>query len=765
MIVINAQPDEGNKPGGEPVSLSLGVDNDKPKVKKHGGKVVSHDSVNFSADDPAVKYDATDKSETIEIELGCTVEGGEDVSISSATAIGKVYTISPPSGNTKVTTKADYMRKAGLGSAVRVDLGMGGATLSHNGELYICSVPSTNVEFDVEVEIADNVVSYNLSSIVRQAFHAASGDDDPRDGDDDDAPPKAITFCVIDKITVGITGTTTGGLPASGEGAIVHADGPIAVAVDGVDSGSHKLTVFDTPMHMVSGWIDGSTISISPRTVIDKVETTGIIHTVMATAILSTISPRFFSKATSYDAMVAEKKGDTYDRTFMYANNAIIKMVTEPSVDGVFGKDVEGSATLTVEGGVLDINTSNVKTATSRCVIAINTGTDLFSNTVFDVHCGVPKGDLVVAAVDCKIANVTATNIDSRQKEYYAGIGDLHTFHSMIDGFQNMLTFMDLGYMILSMALMIMTRGISCILMNNMMSFVFYLVYEIDKLILGDAHRNAMMGSIGSVIDRYSVASGHAKTNMSGSSRKQMAHKFMITLDDSWFKAQRALDYPVVFIFYMFCVPIAIPFPRYYPWVPTTSEYGVPLSGNFLDHLESHDPILTDEHYAMLAKNVGMSAIKKRIDYILTPNLGKSIRRQNTFAMMQGFHVILKQDNKHQEYYATGDKGYALGELDLDKKVEKTGQIADIYEKFRENVANANSVFAKRNMVDFDGIGGRSGERKLEAGKGYPLGHWRFIRHFVIDEDAEVVHYRGERIPVKIVKPNKYTILAMKRGS
>ena len=174
---------------------------------------------------------------------------------------------------------------------------------------------------------------------------------------------------------------------------------------------------------------------------------------------------------------------------------------------------------------------------------------------------------------------------------------------------------------------------------------------------------------------------------------------------------------------------------------------------------------MTDDHRAMMKKNLGPQIFETRVDWILEPMATDTLKRSATMWFQMGETVVLKKDGKHQELYAVDDPGYMLGDWDSSDhpmtEVSISGEIGDLWNEWKRDVINSQTRFTHVNK--FVGLYGSQAEGFVENVDASFSTVSIWTAYGVIDIDNEVFLYRGKSLPIKIIRPNKDVIIAIKK--
>jgi len=479
----------------------------------------------------------------------------------------------------------------------------------------------------------------------------------------------------------------------------------------------------------------------------------------------SAMAPMYFNKSLEPIALCAKHSDGLYNMEWVFTNNAAFGLAPAAVSVEVMGPDVSGEATVYADERTVFFDTSEVSTLSGRVLLKLTIDGTQFGVSIFEAPCGVGTGEFIASGVDCKVAYTTISNIENRGRTYEAGSASLLSFHHMINGFENMLGWFDLYAALMGMAFGIITRGISCTLSSNTLQFVYYLIYEQEKIMLSNAERNIMIVGINSVLDRHNANLGAAATNVPKALRLEMSKQYLKTIDSATFRQKRSLDFPGMFTWVIFCVPITFSFPRRLPWMPTPPDVGVPLEANILENAEKENGEITDDHIAMMKKNLGSQIFETRVDWILEPMVTITIKRSATTWFQMGCTVVLKRDGRHQELYAINDNGYMLGDWDSNShpmsEVSIQGKIGDKWNEWKREVINNLSRFTHVNK--FVGLSGTEAEKFVEDVDASFSTVSRWTEYGVIDIDNDTYTAKGETEDIKILRPNKDVIIALKK--
>ena len=748
MIVIQGSEELGG--GNTPTTFNLEIDNDNVDVIKDD-KIVKSDEY-VEPDQKMAKYESSDEAGSVNVVIQATIDNVTNFTLTEATAVGKVYTINPPSKDVEGLSKEEYLREMSSFVGANVDVEAGTASWNSPINDHIsCLAESTEEEKDcLEIFIAaqdGNNITFSYNGVDFKRLFAKDGAD----------------YFICSEIKAKGTGTIVDtGAVGTVEFTYSHASGyPIANGVFGLSSDIINFITFDDNIHMASGWLDGMDISYQQRTLV-KAENS--MYAPMFTYLFySAISPRYFVPNVEKMAFCGQITDGLYRLPWVVTNNA--SFGTAPAEVSVTarGPGLTGDPTVTSTIDTVSFNTENVSTSSSRVLLDLVIENTVFGVSTFEVPCGIGRGEFVSSAVDCKIAMDTVSNTGNFGRTYEATTADLYSFHNLINGLENYLGYFDFNIFLMQLPFVYLTRGLSCIAFSNTIELVFFLVYEQEKMTLGSTEMNSMMSGISSVIERHNANLGGAATNVPKSLRKDMSKQYLETVSQRVFRQKRALSGEYVFTWYVFCVPITFYFHRSAPWMPTAPDVGVPLEVNILENAEADNGAMTDDHVAMIKKYMATNIFETRVDWILEPIF---IKKNATTWFQMGETVVLKKDGRHQELYAVNDNGYKIGDFsnknNTPEYVSIPGDIGKQWNKWKEEVLSAQNLFSHLHP-DTPTIVGTDAEKFVENfNVGYSLANI-FNEYAVIDITNEIIIRKGETTEVKLLRPNKDVIIALKK--
>ena len=699
------------------------------------------------------RFDASDQAAPMRIVLQGKISGATNASVVSAVVRGKSYTINPPSGDVVGLPKKEYLEEMVAFGDAQVDPIMGVSSWNSGlmGPLTCFAQPEEyefdGVEFVGLTQTGEDVTFTFYGTEIVNLF-AQHGDYSIVEGID---------------ITVKASLTDTGEVAEAEFTYENEAGGGVVSGVHGLDSSSLDFVTFDSGIHMASGWLDGMEISYQKRSLICSHG--NMYYPMFKYLFFSAVAPMYFNKSLEPIALCAKHSGGLYYMEWVFTNNAAFGSSPAAVSVEVMGPDVSGAATVYADESTIIFDTSGVITLSGRVLLSLTIDGTQFGVSIFEAPCGIGTGEFITSGVDCKIAYTTLSNIENRGRTHEASSASLLSFHHMINGFENMLGWFDFYSAIMGMVFSIVTRGISCVLSSNTLQFVYYLIYENEKIILGNAERDIMIAGITSVLDRHNANLGAASTNVPKALRKEMSQQYLKTIHSDTFMEKRAADRYGVFIWTIFCVPITFRFPRRLPWMPTPPDVGVPLEANILENAEKEDGEITDDHIAMMKKNLGPQIFETRVDWILEPMVTISVKRSATTWFQMGRTVVLKRDGRHQELYAVNDDGYMLGDWDSNShpmsEVSIKGKIGDKWNAWKREVINNLSRFTHINKVR--GLTGTAAEVFVEDINSSISTVSRWTEYGVIDIDNSTYTTKGDTEDIKILRPNKDVIIALKK--
>ena len=167
----------------------------------------------------------------------------------------------------------------------------------------------------------------------------------------------------------------------------------------------------------------------------------------------------------------------------------------------------------------------------------------------------------------------------------------------------------------------------------------------------------------------------------------------------------------------------------------------------------------------MMKKNLGPQIFETRVDWILEPMATISLKRSATMWFQMGRTVVLKRDGRHQEFYAINDEGYELGDWESGShpmsEVSISGEIGAQWNEWKRSVINHLSRFTHVN--EFVGLSGAQAEAFVEAVDASFSTVSIWTAYGVIDIDNDTYTTRGVTEDIKILRPNKDVIIALKK--
>jgi len=755
MIVIQGKSvleKGGGGAGGAGGTFTITLDNEHPTIESTENEVMTDTTVDRNS--KMIKFDGSDIDKQMVITVDGTIEGVENPILSEVVAKGRGYKIKPPSIDMAGLPKEQYLKEMVAFQTAQVDLVLGTAKFNSDflAVTITCDCEIAEIEQDVSDAAKMKVTSpttvqftYDGNKIIR----AAMGSND---------------FIIIDSIEAKVTGTLTEtGEVAESSLNYENANGyPIVNAVAGLSSSAKNFTTFDLGMHMSSGWLDGMDIPYQIRSLISTEAT--MFYALFKYLYFAAASPTYFNKSVDKIALCGTQEGGLYKMPYVVTNNASFNGTPIQVSATARGPELDGMPTVSASQDTLYFDTSGASTATGRILVDVLVAESPFSVHTFEAPAGIGSGEFVTSGVDCKVSLNTIDNMGSRGRVQQASAGNLQSFHHMINGFENMLGVADFGAMILMMALAIITRGIACVGYSNTLAFVFYLMYEREKFILSGAERNIMLGGIKAVLNRHNVNMAGAGTSVPKNLRKEMSKQYLATIQQDMFRSHQSVSGYGGFTWIFMCIPLNFVFPRYLPWLPTASDVGVPLEVNILENADKPNGIITDDHVAMMKKNLGFYIFESRVDWILSPMSKSGIKDNATFWMQMGSTVVLKRDGRHQEMYAVEDDGYRIGDWQAGEHnadyVSIPGEIGDLWNEWKESVLASTTRFARLNTLS--GPTGASAQAWVED----TTKDIRFMMIWndfeVLDIDNETHISRGKTQNVKFLRPNKDVIIALK---
>ncbi len=753
MIVVHGK-SEITSGGGGGESFTITLDNSDPEIMEDTRKAVGDGSVQNAA---MAAFDASDISAAVIVVIRGTIKGVQNASIEEGTATGISHTIKPPSGDVQGLPKEEYLKEMASFSSALADVRNGFANWNSlvMGAM-TCETEKIESEKDCKEELifaqdGENfTITFDATKIL--ALFASEGE-----------------YSLVDSLNIKFTGTMeSDGSVASAEAEYSHQSGaPIANGIAGLNSATLDFVTLDTGLHMSSGWLDGVEIAYQQRsTVLDR---GGMYYAMFTYLYFSQISPLYFKKGLESVAFCAKQDSGMYSLPWVFTNNAYFN--DNPAAVSATGRgpSFSGSVGVTASESMIFFDTSGATTDSGRLIADLTISGSKFTLHPFEMPCGIGAGKYKTTAVDCKIAYNTLSNMDERGRTQEAGAAGLHTLHHLINGLEDCISFTNVASMILNRLFGLMTRGISCIFTSNTLEFVFYLMYERDKMILSGAERSIMINGINTVFDRHNAALSEAATGVPKKFRKSMSAQFLETISHHRFKQRQSMSGGGFFMWNVFCVNVIFDFPRSMPWQPTAADYGVPLEADILTDAGRADGLLTDDIKSMMKKNLAFNIWETRADWIISNTLRNGIKRSATSWTQLGKTLVLKRDGKHQELYSVDDPGYRIGDFkktgtDARPGHEPTmvsiqGEIGALWNEWKTAVINNNSNPHYANWLE--GPYGSEADTFMEQ-----LGVSSDVvmiwsRFNVIDLDNDVLIEAGDSVDVKFIRPNSKILIVV----
>jgi len=745
MIVVHGRSELGEGGSGGQ-SFEILIDNDDPKITKDERKSINDSEVST---DPFTRFDASDASGGVELTIKGTVKGIEGMSIESAIVRGYTHKIKAPSFDVPSLGKEDYLREvtAFSSAAASISIGRGEWHSPKYGKI-TCDTQKNEKEIDVKgsTELKMEGESFEIKLALTEIFARFIGDD---------------SYGIIQSVDFKFVGTsTTDGSVAKTEATYVNSDDrPLTNGVSGLDSADINMITFDDSMKMLGGWLDGMEISYQKRLV---AKTEGMLYKALFTyKFYAEVSPRYFSSDISRIALCADRNGDQYLLSKIFTNNSHFGGKNPDVSVTARGPDVDGDITVTSTGDKIIFDTSGCSTASGRVIGDLVIEGSNYPFHPFEMPSGIATGDLVVAAVDCKIAYNGLGNTDY-YREYEAHVCGLHTFDHAVRGFLNIASKQSVVNILTGLVFAVYTRGISCILMSHTLPFIYGMMYLEDLRRLGPAVTTATLSGYDAVFERFQLSMAATIKGVPRELRSDMAEQFLETVSEERVEAM-SHEQQVSLTMTILCVSLNFLFPVRSAWMPAAADYGVPLGSNILENSEKTEGgLLTDDIKSMIKKNMAHNLYETAVDW----------NEVTVITLQRGRTVILKREGRHQEMYAIEDPGYMTGEslakdggpgtVDDLTYVTIPGEIADEWnEKKRKYIGIMNSPYYQYKI---DGYYGSEAETKIEDQKTtktdlQPIG----TEFVIIDIDAESVKDKDGTTDVKIIRPNEDLLLALRK--
>jgi predicted nucleic acid-binding Zn ribbon protein len=435
---------------------------------------------------------------------------------------------------------------------------------------------------------------------------------------------------------------------------------------------------------------------------------------------------------------------------YIFSTNAIYNY-KKPKVEviGTRGAGVQGNASIEVFDSHISFDTSSVTSSNARCIVDIRISDSAIYQTCFEMVASALKGELVTAGIECKIHSSGLYVADNRRAEAAKSTGEINSFEFMINGLEDCLSFVDMSSVGLMIVMGMLTRGLSCGLTSNSLSFDFFLSYEASKMIIMSAQKDNNINGIIRVHQGMLTAMAKAKTGMPKEMRKSIAKEWSYANNAHTFPS-----YPTIFLWRIFCTFVPISFPRYEPGSFHQTGFGIPLDVELLESIQNPDSIITDEHYSMMQKAQQYRTYTTRFDWIL--NFWTKQKDRSTLMTDKGTIVVLKKDGKHQEFYSVEDPAYNFTDTEaVDPNIS-----GPIGKKFKELSLRTTGAWNIKHELKIQS--GAVSESVVENLSEIPQ-HWvTWTNARVIDTTNNVVIKDGKQTPVKISRVNKYVLVAVK---
>ena len=760
MIVVQGKSAINSKKSG---SFKIVFDNKNIVVSSKDSTTIKLDESVDSISN-AVRLDASDSNSDLTVSVYGSVNKATNLIIKSATVHGRQYKLQSVNNDKDGLEKEDYLNElvSFKSAVVDVEAGTSSWISDIEGDMS-CSADVSNKKYDCIkcVSIAEEKGKVAFKYKATELLKLFSKCD----------------YVYVDSIDITLNGVDqdTGAISESSFTYINDGGVELTHGVLNLDSSKKDFITFDRGFHMLSGWLDGIDISYQQRAVVS--EETKVYKSMFKYLYFSEVSPTHFLRNIEPIAFCAKivddsDKGDNpakYILDKVFTNNAYFNNFSkEPLTVTVKarGTGLKGTPTVTIDNSNILFDTSNVVTSNKRVLLDLKVKNSGKTSTyTFETVSGMNNGTFVSSAVDCKITYSTINNVGNSGRKAEAMYGDLLTFHHMINGFENLLnneslirggTFAALGFI---------TRGLSCALTSNMMEFVMYIYYESLKMIISESERIAMYEGVENVISMHDVNMSNCSQGVPKRIKESMSKQYLEPISRRMFNIKDSFSGAGIFTAVLYCSSFNVSFPRHLPWYPVAPDVGVPLNVNILENIEKKNGILTDDHIAMMKKNLAVNIFETRIDWLLKDFVETSgtLGRIATSWMMMGETVVIKSDGRHQEFYASTDAGYRLGDYNSKNhsatKVSLEGDIGVLWNKWKADVLDNNMAIA--NHLGYSGPNGKDAEKMVEGNpRNCPVSSL-YGRFGVLDIDANKFLFRGNEVSVKILRPNKNVIIAI----
>ncbi len=699
--------------------------------------------------DPDGSTDETDA----EVRIKVTTSGVASMSVSSVEASCEVSTFEGV-GDAESLSKEEYIDEveAFLMSSA-IDMSIGSAM--YNSPKDGLSTITWTID-DTEVKIAGVSVApkeegeyeiiYRTKGILESAGILGLGD------------WQQITSL---KIKIDII-TTNGGI-VSDEITYSHSDMAIASSVTMEES---RVALFGHGIGAMGGWWMSPDEPVKIRRVGKTDNNTRM--TLFRYLVYGKKSPMLFSANMQNMAFTAKRIESVYVLDKTLTNNSYSIPKGDITITSS-GPDKAGEVTWEweAEDQTLVISTADLQTSTGDAHIEI-TVPEATGKYKFYIKAGVlPNSKFIVAAADAREVYNQFSDMGTHAIANSATDSSLISFHHLIDGLENLLAWASFTtFSAVELTLAVMTRGISCNFNSNTLSFVFYLLYERDKLVLSEAEQSIALHSIFHTQERYVSAMAKGQLGVNPTLRKKIAKQWLWSLNTEYMRAV-SKEHGGMFLWKVFCVSIPMFFPRRSPLRLGTPMYGVPLEGDILSSLDNPNMLLTDEVYAMMKKNSNFSSFVSRIDWMLNAFLRGGVNGTTSFWTWDGPLVVIKRDGKHQEVYSADSAGYGINGMQ-EGAVAIPGQVGEAWNEIRDAVDDNMTRFAymdKREVAYGDDAGQaiEKIESRTEGDQRLAVRYGQNSRAFVIDLDNNQITLSGEVIDIITSRPNKSILIVFEK--
>lgn len=691
---------------------------------------------------PYFKTDASNVSAELNYTTFFPLEGLTDVAVSGAYAIGKKYRIGAPSSSVEGLSKREYMEYVLSFDSTSVDIREGTAVFrDQDGQLVFS-----------ECSITDFTEDDTCESYVRIEREAGLGKLIVDAGPLLNALRLDNDYAIIDKLMI------TASAVSSETGEVVelkldfgNSGDALINGVKGVSSESGGFITMDSGLHMTSGWLDGLEIDYQLRSLVSTESST--TAALFRYAYFAIVAPGYFNSEYSNMMMCGEKIGSAYHLKKVFTNNSVFNNENPNAVVTAYGPNVSGTPTITVTESEFLFDTSNVTTDSGRVICGLAIDGMQANAFYFEMPCGAAAGDFVVSAVDSKIAYNTLLDSDILlEKKSQAADAGINSAITLIWGMQDPLTHYNYDTLILKMILTLAVPGLACSVGGNMIEFVFYLKYQRDLVALNEGVQREFNTGADAVVDRRTAVMTQCTVGVPMSMRRDISEQLLAPLE---LVSLRWYTVPMVMPFIWMCIPLTFRFTRSSAYRITAPNLGVPLANDFLDTAELELGVMTDDHKAMMKKNLSYNVYESFLNKVKFED-----ETDGTFWVQTGDTVVLKRNGRHQEFYAIDDEGYKIGDRLADDITpvycQIEGEIGDEWNRVKRELVEfapkLASVFAR------DGVFGTEAEDYIEQKAEYST----WTRFHVIDVDENKHTYDGVTTDVKLFRPNDNIIIALK---